>query len=423
MRIHRNAPLLRAAVGRSLLAVCLASACVSVVAAPPKAAKVQPPELPAETLSVLTLAQASAERIYVADIAISHISDGRIRVFDAASGKFLGMVSTGFAGNFALSPKADELYVATSYLARGSRGERTDVLEVHDTTTLGFKYEIVLPPKRAQALNYRGLVAASSDGRWVFVQNATPATSITVVDLRDKKVASEIATPGCWGILPSASKGGRFSMLCGDGKVATVTLDDNGQQADRKLSEQVFDADRDAWFHHAELVGDRAWFISFKGVITEMNIGAETATVTATRPIIGSDAKPAAKAAGKAGGWRPGGYQAFTVDPTGRYAVAAMHDQGTEGSHKRPATQLWVVDLASGKVLAKRPGQGAVSLTLSRSGQRLQALDGMTGAMRVWRVSGHAAAGDAAAGKAPQFKLMTTVVKAGDAALQLESHD
>ena len=104
----------------------------------------KPAELAAETLGV-TATVASPQRVYVADIAISHISDGRVRVFDANNGKFLGMVSSGYAGNFALGNQAEELYVATTYLDRGTRGTRVDVLEVHDTTTLAFKYEVVLP--------------------------------------------------------------------------------------------------------------------------------------------------------------------------------------------------------------------------------------------------------------------------------------
>jgi len=230
-----------------------------VQAAPPAQT---PPELPAETLTVTSLAQAPTSRVYVADIAISHIADGRIRVFEATQGRFLGMVSTGFAGNFTLSTKSDELYVATTYYSRGTRGERTDVLEVHDTVHLAPKYEVILPPRHAQALNYRGLVRVTGSGRFVLVQNATPATSITVVDLSARQVVNEVPTPGCWGTLPAAS-GHRFSMLCGDGKVATVTLNDQGQVTDRQVSAKLFDADTDAWFHHAEQVGDRYWFVSF----------------------------------------------------------------------------------------------------------------------------------------------------------------
>jgi methylamine dehydrogenase heavy chain len=390
----------RVLVQHPLFAALLALASTAALAQGTK-----PPELAAETLGV-TPAVAGSERIYVADIAISHISDGRIRVFDTRSGRFLGMISTAYAGNFGLSPKADELYVATTHLSRSTRGERVDVLEVHDTATLGFKYEVVLPTKRAQALNYRGLVRASGDGRFVLVQNATPATSITVVDLAQRKVASEVPTPGCWGVMPAAA-GARFSMLCGDGKVATVTLDATGQVADRQVSDKLFDADTDAWFHHAEQVGDRYWFLSFKGNVTELDLSGPVAKVArAARPLAGT--------APKSAGWRPGGYQPFAVDPSGRWLVAAMHDGGSEGSHKRPARRLWVHDLQSGQRVASAPGHGAVSLTFSRSGQRLHALDGEKGAMHVW---------DWVPGKAPAPKPRLTVARAGEAALHFESHD
>lgn len=383
-------------------AAALAVAAGSTLAQQP-AAKAVPPELPAETLTVTPALQAN-ERVYVADVAISHIVDSRIRVFDAKAGKLLGMVSTGYVGNFALSAKADEMYVATSYLARGSRGERTDVLEVHDTATLGFKHEILLPPRRAQALNYRGLVRPTANGRFVLVQNATPATSITVVDLPQRKVVGEIATPGCWGILPAAGHPARFSMLCGDGKVATVTLDEAGQAADRQVSEPLFDADRDAWFHHAENVGDRYWFLSFNGRVTELDLGG---------PVAKLQGQPFAMtgAAGTAG-WRPGGYQPFAVDPAGKFVVAAMHDKGVEGSHKRPARQLWVFDLASGKRVATVPGRGAVSLTFSHNGQRLHSLNGENGELVVWQWSGAGA-----------LKPGLTIKRAGETAIQLESHD
>lgn len=381
------------------LAAALIGACALGLAS-----AAQPPELPAETLGTSSLQGRSPQRVYVADIAISHIADGRIRVFDASDGRFLGMVSTGYAGNFSFNPQTNEIYVATTYLSRSWRGERVDVLEVHDSTTLGFKYEVLLPPQRAQALNYRGLVSSTANGRFVLVQNATPGTSVTVVDLQQRSVASQIETPGCWGIWPARSHGARFSMLCGDGKVATVTLDEAGRQAERSVTAKLFDPDGDAWFHHAEQIGDRAFFLSFQGVLTELNIGGPVAQQVRQTPLVDATARKA--------GWRPGGYQVFAVHPSGRWLVTAMHSKGSEGSHKFPAERLWVVDLASGQRLASHPGAGAVALTFSRQGGRLQALDGLTGSMNVWRFEG------------PQRLLrQTKVAKVGEAALQLESHD
>ena len=403
-RHHRHSGRRPGWVAAAAIAALFALSPLSAAAAAVTARAGLPDELPAETLTTSTLAGVSTERVYVADVSIAHIQDGRIRVFDARHGKLLGMISTGYVGNFALSAKADELYVATTYLSRGTRGERADVLEVHDTDSLGLKYEIALPTKRAQALNYRGLVSVSGDGRFVLVQNATPATSISVVDLAQRKTVAEVQTPGCWGILPAAGHASRFSMLCGDGKVATVTLDAAGQVSDRQLTEKLFDGDRDAWFHHAERVGDRYWFVSFLGGLTELDLGGPVAKVVSTRSLVDQGQRRA--------GWRPGGYQLFSVDAQGRYLVVAMHDKGSEGSHKRPAKQLWTFDLSRGVRVATAPGQGAVALTLSRNGQRLQVLNGETGALNLWRWQG-----------AARPVLLSSVKHAGDASMQVESHD
>jgi methylamine dehydrogenase heavy chain len=292
----------------------------------------------------------------------------------------------------------------STHHSRTWRGERVDVLEVHDTASLAFKYEVVLPTRRSQALNYRGLVRATGNGRFVLVQNATPATSVTVVDLQQRKVAGEIPTPGCYLIYPSTTHGSRFSTLCGDGKVATITLDDNGQVSDRQVSDKLFDADEDAWFQHAEQLGDRYWFLSFKGTLTELDLGGPVAVVKAKRML--------AEGAGRPKGWRPGGYQSFAVDPSGLRAVVAMHDKGTEGSHKRPAKQLWTFDLASGRRVATAPGHSTTSLTFSRNGQRLHTVDGETAAMHVWQWRERGA-----------LKKITTVKRSGDAVLHIESHD
>lgn len=370
----------------------------------PQAAGAVPPELQPETLVASVIDPAVQHRVYVTDIAINHISDGRLRVFDATRGRLLGMISTAYAGNFTVEPQRHEVYVATTHLSRSTRGERTDVLEIFDTESLSFKGEVILPPKRAQALNYRGLVRANSSGQWVYVQNATPATSVTVVDIQSRKVVNEIATPGCWGILPAANHAQRLSMLCGDGRVATLTLDAQGQVQDRRLSDKLFDADEDAWFHHAEQVGDHYWFMSFHGVLTELDLGKPVAERVSQRELVGARDRRA--------GWRPGGYQGFAISPDGSTLVAGLHDRGAEGSHKRPARELWVFDLTSGRRLQRLPGHDAIAMTISRDGQRLQVLDGEHGGMTVWNF-----------GPRGVGSRIATVARAGEASMQLETHD
>lgn len=89
-----------------------------------------------------------------------------------------------------------------------------------------------------------------------------------------------------------------------------------------------------------------------------------------------------------------------------------MHDQGREGTHKMPAKQLWVLDLESGRRLARVPGQGVASLTFSKSGLRLQALDTVSSALRVWDWQ-----------DGGKLKVASVIKPSGHSALHLESHD
>ena len=199
------------------------------------------------------------------------------------------------------------------------------------------------------ALNYEGLLRLSADKRWLYVQNATPATSVTVVDMQAKAVASEIPMPGCWGIYVPASRSDRFSALCGDGTIATVILDGNGQQASRAASAKLFDPDKDAWFVQGEQDGDSYRFVTFQGNIVEVRLGGDTASLESTWPLVTVPAD-------KKKNWRPGGYQPLAVhSETGRLYVT-MHSNGAEGSHKNPAEQIWGFDLKTKKRVAAPPG-------------------------------------------------------------------
>ncbi len=317
---------------------------------------------------VITIPEITAKnRIYVLDIAINHIADGKLHVVDADKLSYLGVIGTGFAGQIIQSPDGKELIVATGYLSRGQRGERTDVVEVWDADTLAFKYEIPIPEKRAMALNYEGLMRLSADGRWLFLQNATPATSVTVVDMQTRQTVGEVPMPGCWAIYPAASNANRFASLCGDGTIATVTLDDSGRVASRATTQKVFDPDEDAWFMSGEQEDDLYHFVSFKGRLITVDVSGDTATAEAPWPLV--------PAADRKKGWRPGGYQPIAVH--GGRLYVAMHPGGAEGSHKNPAAEVWAYDIAKRKRLARLPGRNAIALETSSDGSKLYALDAL----------------------------------------------
>jgi methylamine dehydrogenase heavy chain len=337
-------------------------------------------ELPTESITTGKLPPPNPYRIYLHDVAIGHIVDGRLHVIDGENLRYEGVIATGLAGQAALSADRKEIFVATTYYSRLSHGVRTDVVDVHDAQTLALTGEIEIPPRHAQSLHYKGTIRPSADGRWLFVQYATPATSVGIIDLKTRKAVNEVATPGCWAILPAASVGGRFSTVCGDGTLVTVSLDDAGQVRTQKRSARFFDPDKDPIFIHGEQDGDTYRFVSFQGEIHTAHVGGEVASYDAPWSILG--------AADRKQGWRPGGYQVFAQHNASGRLYVGMHDKGKEGSHKTPAKEIWTVDLASKKRVARSPGNDAIALAVSQGERpRLFAYDGVKAAIAVFDAS------------------------------------
>lgn len=330
-------------------------------------------QLPNDVVSSLKVPPVP-NRLYVGDVAINHIADGRVHLLDGDTGKYLGLIGAGFAGQFTLSPDRRTLYVATTYLSRLQRGTRTDVIEVYDTDTLSLRHEILVDDKRAQSLGYRGYLRTSSDGRLMYLQNATPATSVTVVDLELRRMVGEIEIPGCWAIFPSATHPRRFSTMCGDGTLSTFTLRDDGTlpaEGGRTNSETFFDPDADALFIHGEQDGDVYRFVSFRGDLVVFDLSGPVARLVERWSLI--DAAGARK-----GGWRPGGYQPIAYHaPTKRLHVG-VHPKGVEGSHKLPAQEIWVFDTVTRKRVGRLPGDNAIAMTLAETAQpQLYVIDGV----------------------------------------------
>ena len=355
-----------------------------------------------ETLTVARLPEASPHRLYVSDISINHIVDGRLHVIDGDGLNYLGMISTGYAGNATLSLDRKELYVATTYYSRLSRGERSEVVDIHDTQTLEHRGEIAIPARHAQALPYKGLIRPSADGRWLYVQNATPASSVTVVDLKARKFAAEIATPGCWIVIPSQSAGNRFATLCGDGTMQSIVLDDNGGLKSRTRSARFFHPDEDPVFVQSDNIGDRHYFVSYKGQVYAADLSGDKPMVDAPWPL--------ATAAEARKGWRPGGYQLVAVHRKSGRLFVAMHAGGAEGTHKNPAQEIWVFDIEKKKRLARLPGHNAIALAVSQTDQpKLFAIDGVKMGLAVFD-----------AGVKPRF--LKRMEQIGESATLMELH-
>ena len=322
-----------------------------------RAERINPDKLP-EQVTIAEMPAAEGRRVYLSDPALNHLLDGRMHVVEGGKMRYLGLIGSGFAGLIQLSRDGRYIYVATTYFSRLQRGKRTDVVEVYRSADLVFEHEIEIPPRRAQGLQIKALTAMSADDRFLFIQNATPATTITVVDLAERRVAAEIANPGCWGVVPWPSRARRISTVCADGSTTSFDLDERGALVRETSGPAFFDSDVDPVFMHFEQVGERLIFASFQGKLHTLRMAEEGLVADGTPwSMVGANARKA--------GWRPGGFQLFAVEPGGRRLVVAMHDGGGEGSHKNPAKELWVFDLAEQKRVARLPGQVALSMTFA----------------------------------------------------------
>ncbi|WP_434515220.1 amine dehydrogenase large subunit [Dechloromonas sp. ARDL1] len=337
------------------LPLCLAAATA-------QAGKDRPPPLPEEEIRIERAAAPDGNRLYVTDFVFNHMVDGRVHVLDGKAARYLGVVMAGYGALTTVSADGKSIYVATTYYPRLYRGQRSDVVEIHDAETLELKAEIDIPPKKAQAASYRGMLVPSADGRFLYVQNATPATSVTVVDLHSKKFVAEIPTPGCWSI-QGWDKGYRFSTICGDGTLMTVTLDEAGQPAGRERSQRFFDPDKDPIYVHPEMLGEDRYFVSYYGNLYKVTLGGDKPTFAAPRSLLDARDRKA--------NWRPGGMAVTAMHRASGTLYVNMHDKGEEGSHKNPSKEIWAFDVASQKRVARIPSNGAISLAASQGAEPL----------------------------------------------------
>lgn len=368
----RRIPRLRPA---RLAAWCLAGALAPMALLPARA------ELPPEQLTYEPMKPVDGYRIYLGDPVMPHLVDGRTHVVDGSSMRYLGLLGTGFSGLTAVSRDRQTIFVATTYHSRLQRGTRTDVVEVYRAADLAFQYEVEIPPKHVQGLAMRALIDVSADDRFLLIQNATPATSVTVVDVAGRRVAAEIPTPGCYGVIPWPGRPRRFSSVCGDGTMSTFDLDEQGAPTGSQMSDRFFDPDRDPIFMHFDWVGDRLHFVSYGGMVHTVDLSGDKPSFGTPWSMVG--------AAERRQGWRPGGYQLFAIEPRSGRLYVAMHDKAAEGSHKSPAKQIWVFDLARQARIGRMPGQTAVSMSVARTDQpRLFVLSGADNRLVSFDVSG-----------------------------------
>jgi methylamine dehydrogenase heavy chain len=255
-------------------------------------------------------------------------------LFDGDTGEMQGLMShQWYTPAVVTLLSRSEAYYVESFYSRGVRGERQDVVTVVDMTDLSPKAEIDIPDKAA-ALSFRHHIGLLGDDRHLVVFNMTPAQSVSIVDVVDREFVGEISTPGCAIIMPVEERA--FLMLCGDGTLQYLQLDDDGNEAVRSRTKSFFEVDSDPVFDKPVLT-DRGWLlVTFLGRVFEVTVEGVKVEVSKPWSLL-SEADAAER-------WRPGGGQPFTVHRESGLLYALVH-QGGEDSHHDPGSEVWIYDL------------------------------------------------------------------------------
>ena len=239
---------------------------------------------------------------------------------------------------------------------RYNRGARQDLLDVYDGTTLKLLSEITLPGRIYMAPLSPNFVVTASGTR-AYVYNMQPASSVVVVDLKSRKVMKTIDTPGC--ALVYASADDNFSSLCGNGSLATLS---NLQSAPSLVrSEPFFDAQNDPVFEESpnDAATGNALFVTYSGVVHPVKLGVTPAFANAWSLTESAGLGRASLNTGDLA-WRPGGDLPVAVHRATRRMFVLMH-AGETWSHKKPGTELWVVDIASRQTIRRMELETPVS--------------------------------------------------------------
>jgi methylamine dehydrogenase heavy chain len=301
------------------------------------------PPLPTEHLTVEKLGPVNPHWIYAVDEAFYNETDARVNLFDGDSYRRLGQIDAGFNPGVNLSPDGKTTVIGTTYFSRGGHGTRTDVVEFTDNATLAITGEIVLPPKRANTLLTYFNLAYSADSRFLYVSYVTPAGSFGVLDPAKKTVLGEIDTAGCVLVIPSGPN--RVSSLCESGRLLTVTLDADGHEVSRAMSDAFFDADVDPVFVQAVPTSDGYAFLSFLGEVHEVDFSGPAPVFRTPWSLVSAAEKSH---------WRPGGQTVAALHRGLGRLYVPMH-RGGEGSHKSGGTEIWVFDMKTHERLARWP--------------------------------------------------------------------
>ena len=319
--------------------------------------------------------------VWVNDVSVYSMPDGKSHLIDGDSGRYLGVVNSGYGFlNLTLPVDYERIYAVETYYSRGTRGQRTDLVSIYDPETLSFIDEIVIPAKRASTIPTLWNAVLTDDQSFMVVFNLTPATSLTVVDLARLSFAGEIAIPGCGFALPAGDR--RVASICGDGTLMLTVLAPDGTLEARSKSEAFFDPHVDPVTEKPVRYGGGYLFVTVEGMLHQVDVSRETVRFSEPWSLVGD--------AERRQSWRVGGLQHLAVhEGTGR--LYALMLQGDRERHKDSGVEIWVWDLMSRHRVQRivlqevadsiqvSPDEAPLLFTVSLGSQSLQIYDALRG--------------------------------------------
>ncbi|WP_336695514.1 amine dehydrogenase large subunit [Delftia acidovorans] len=316
----------------------------------------------AESHVTLSLTPTHARRLFILDTAFPAAQAAKTWIVDGPTGRIESSFSQAYWPNFAVSPDGSELYAVDSYWEKHTRGKRQDFLVVRDARSLDILAEIALPNGRLLVVTKKHNFAVTPDGRYALSYNLAPRTSVSVVDLKERRYLGDIDIAGCGLVFAHGDR--RFSTLCADGSVATVAFDEK-LQADMQRTASVFDAQKDPAFEHSgwDRRRQKLYLLTYSGTVVPVDLSG-----TAARSL---EPWPLTSRQEKAAGWLPGGWQVSAFHGPSQRLYVLMH-KGHEWTHKDAGTEVWVFDAVAGKRVQRiKLKEKAHSVAVSQDAQPL----------------------------------------------------
>jgi methylamine dehydrogenase heavy chain len=310
--------------------IILAASCLALWS-PPASSQVAPEEVGTETM------EAPGENWFI----------GKTRnggyIFDAESGEMHGLISLSpYTSSIEIDNSRKQFYAPESYYSRGVHGERSDVVTIYDFDNLSPVGEVEVP-KKVAVLGFRRHVGLLSNGRHLVVFNMTPAQSVSVVDVEERRFVGEISTPGCAMIMPVEDNG--FLMICGDGTLQLIQLDEQGNETNRERSKEFFEVLEDPVFDRPVPTADGWLLMSHSGKAFDVTVDGTKIRVSKAWSLLDEEDEEQK--------WRPGGGEFASLHvPTGLLYVL-MHKAEKDYTHHDPGTEIWVMDAGDRRRLGR----------------------------------------------------------------------